>query len=293
MTRFILFSLLFLTIFSCSKNDEDSRDDVTINNGSHAIPLRGIIDSDTGIRLKRMDNFAFEYDDNGEICKYSGNEMEHGTCEFDQHHQVITDNSRSYLDLIGTVSVDYIVTYNSKGYISSLRTPNGLDYVRSYSFQYDDNDHLININFLFNSDTRNFNIESDILLTWDRDMIISSFTTAKGLSNTDNIIAEEEMKYYYDNHASDTNINKYYQYAPSYSYISEVLIKGLFYLGLLGKGSYILPSSKEINIVMDENNQKIERKSVQFFDYKINPDGSLAKVISDNTIKNYKYDIVK
>lgn len=293
MKRLCFLIILLFTFLSCSKDNENNSNEITIDNGSDAMPLRGIIDSGTGQRLMETNNFVYVYDDNGWLVGFYGKSIGNVWCKFKQSCHILTDYSDEINKLIRKDSLDYIVIYNSNGYISSLSSSEESYYIITYSFEYDNKQHLTKMSRKLNMDEIGISLLSTTTLNWNGNLLVSSFGENSIYTKYEYATSKQEMMYYYDSHASANYINKYNQYAPSISYGTATIWEGLFYLGLFGKGPDVLPSSVENYMITDVNNNRNEDRSTTFYDYKFNPNGLLSKTIHDNFTLNFKYDIVK
>jgi hypothetical protein len=284
--------ILLFTFFSCSKDNENNSNEITIDNRSDAMPLRGIIDSGTGQRLMETDNFVYVYDNNGWLAGFYGKGIGYVWCKFKQSCHIL-NYPDAINELIRRDSLDYTVTYNSNGYISSLSSSEENYFIITYSFEYDNKHHLTKMSRKLNCDEMGISLLSTTTLNWNGNMLDSSFGENSIYTKYEYATSKQEMRYYYDSHASANYINKYNQYAPSVSYGTATIFEGLFYLGLFGKGPDVLPSCVENHTITDVNNNRDEYRNTTFYDYKFNPNGLLSKTIHDNFTLNFKYDIVK
>ena len=317
MKKKLLYILIFTAsslIFSCGDDSSEEETGRDIDNGTNTEVvsskehLTGILDKNTGLRLRRVMDCFYEYGDDGLIQKFRINDTYGYYCMFNHPSNTLYESYNSgfmitqFRIIGGAVDLEYSVKYNDKGYISSLQASNGTYFSINYSFSYDNKEHLI-------SWTANcwMNYEDELvgeshlssIFTWNGNRLISTSYDVSDKSGRTSGYAKYESKFSYDNNAIDKYNNKYAQYAPSIFAHEKDIIKDLMeelsYVGLLGKGPDVLPSGVEKKLILNPTGlNEAEYFNPYTFSYIFNSDGSIAssEVNSEGKKKLY-YDYKK
>lgn len=285
-----LFLLMAMALPVClftacsSDDDEDGRgegeDSKTTTSISNKVTEITGIDGQK-VRLTSNGDFYCLYDENGYLIEL-----------YDViYNYKITNNpftaSGSWNNEKPSVSVTG--EFNKKGYFKTMKRidnhegadPNGnsihsvIEYL--YSFSYDANDHLIEINLYLKDNTEYLGE-----FTTEKDSITITYTWNNG------ILTEQKCKYEdYEDNGTYYDIIRY-QYDKNYpnpclQYSkNQIMGDGLLYfenicqmLGYLGKGSTQLPSSMK-TIIGAKNEFDIENKYDEtFFSYTFNDNGTI------------------
>lgn len=322
MKNKLLYILIFTAsslMFSCGDDSSEEETGRDIDNGTNTEivnskeRLTGILDKNTGLRLRRVMDYHYEYGDDGLLRTFgrlhdSGIYVYENYCTFNYPSNTLYELYNSgfmitqFRIIGGAVELEYSVKYNDKGYISSLQASNGTYFSVNYSFSYDNKEHLISW-----TAKCKMNYEDELvgeshlssIFTWNGNRLISTSYDVSDESGRTSGYAKYESKFSYDNDAIDKYNNKYAQYAPSIFAHEKDIIKDLMeelsYVGLLGKGPDVLPSGVEKKLILNPTGlNEAEYFNPYTFSYIFNSDGSIAssEVNSEGKKKLY-YDYKK
>lgn len=283
----LLGSAAALGFVACSSDDEPG-------NGK-ALTTAGVLDKESGLRLKKAGDYTIYYDEKGRVERVVDRYNDYFLFEYNP-------NTFSHVDSWGETRKDdaYKVGYNGSGYVSSMSySYNGVDedgYKESESADLSlsySSDHISKISVSakesFYEDGYHYawTATHTITFTWSKNRLVKMTwkTTEKEAGKTWNYT--EEWVYDYE----DVYENLYQQYAPSLTYAMDNDMDIFAYVGLLGKGPDILPSSAtyyEEETSSDGENYKDERK--YNFRYGFNNNGSISYTYVNNNRYDFAYD---
>lgn len=270
----LFMALLSVSFGVCSCGDDDDDNNTSFGQKENALSW-GYLDKGAGLRLKGIDGInTFDIED-----------LKHSlTCSYDKNGQL---NLVSWPGWGNPIKIDYEsrtmynthFTVNSSGYLLTY-----LDEGFSLSCDYDNNGHIVKMNWLYDQDedgsghTQTFNDVTTFV--WENDLL-TQVNHSTHFGNATSTGEEIEGVYYTKlNYDKTKYVNKYQQYAPFIDFSNILEYNDYFLLGLFGKGPAYLPSMVEQGYVFTFGPGNKE----QFLPtYEFNADGSLAKYSKGNT----------
>ena len=284
----LLLGSVALDFMACSSGDEPG--------GGKASSTAGILDKESGLRLKKAGDYTIYYDDNGRIERVT--EGRYATYLFGYN-----PNTFSYVDSwYGDEEPNeiYKVGYNGSGFLSSMNYSfedvNEDGYKESESGEASisySNGHVTKITMsgkgsFYEDDYRySWTGTGSVTFTWSKNRLVKVTwkETEKGAGETWNYT--EEWVYGYE----DADENIYLQYTPSLAYAMEDNLDIFAYVGLLGEGPDVLPSSAtyyEEETSSDGDDYTNEK--TYSFRYGFNKNGSVSYTYVNNSRYDFSYD---
>lgn len=290
---------LGVCIVSCSDDDDD--------NGGSASTFAGVLDKESGLRVKSVDNYVYYYDDNGRIDS---------VCDFDSIRNSglvsdLADVNRyvfkykpnriiSFYD--GKEDGVYTVGYNNSGYLTRLSG--------SWSESWDDSSASGNIQYTMtynavgrltkvsesgmqsgieNGERYNDKWKGTTTLIW------SSNKLMRIVSSTDYGDEEPDTHMWVFSYDDDNYKNVYCQWTPSLTDGFGEAMRLLFYAGVMGVGPTMLPTSVEEVDRYYYDGELFTSNYSYTYRYGFNDNGSLSycTTIEDNEYEwrcYFKYD---
>ena len=255
----------------------DNDDDNGISGVNNVSALTGIIDKESGLRLKSFGNRVLHYSDDGvlESITYSDDDMEE-QYTFDYPANKIIETWKYTNGETGTQI--YSVKYNNQGFITLLDTEYEEDnYAISEknSFNYDSEGHLSSYSTSGvidkTSDGERLYMTWNYKVTFDwKDGLLQYLTyDGEGTENETKHSVFYKYKYYYD---ADYH-NKYKQWGIYHGFptVGDSYFL-LPFIGLMGIGPDRLPS--RMTYIGNDNQEDPDHK--WNFSFTFNEDGSLA-----------------
>ena len=276
--------LLLCVVVSCSKDDDDS--------GS-ASTSAGVIDKKTGLRVTSVGNYRIYYDDKGRV-DYIRDNYEKWT--FSYNPNIITYYERYNDDDGGK----YNVGYNGLGYLASLNysdsNQDGNDKwseSANVTFSYDGNGHLTKISvsgkYSGTEDGERFNETwtDSYSFSWGNSRLQKVVYTEKYVEDGETETEKETWIFSYDNENYE---NAYQQWVPSIVGYFEGQEQVWAWVGLLGVGPNMLPSSAENTEEEYYDGKSYNHNNSYTFRYGFNSDGSISYTTINGTRYNFSYD---
>lgn len=286
--RFFWVTMLLasVTIGVCSCSDDDDDD------GGKVPASTGILDEETGLRVKSACGYDYSYDDNGRLSSISDKYANYCKFYYNSNKIEISDDGDE---------INFNVKYNGNGTISSLEGTSVYDdsydhseSTQSISFSYDGNGHLTKISGTVKENGRDNmgykwwdNYKINFLFTWNKNLLQKVVCIEDGEEEEGTYVYEDTYTFLYNDNALTNYANKYLQYGSfAEDYLSTVL--SMFcYVGLLGNGPEYLPSGldEETYEEWTEDGEKKDYKDSdsKSYRYTFNSNGTIA------TSGSYKY----
>ena len=245
----------------------DDDDDNNLSGGAPSTSA-GVIDPNSGLRIKSFENFNVYYTDDGKI-DYIINSSPKAKYEFSYN-----PNRICYVSSVYSESGTYIMSYNANGWISTIDFTDDFsisdkDKTRctgKYVFSYDGDGHLTSISCYgkdsISSDgtSRIENFSNNTTYTWGDGLL-------KEITNVEKLYGKEDIYTVAYSYATEYT-NKYKQWAGYFRSKGDLLFI-LSNLGLMGNGPDKLPSSSS------ESYNQNDSYSVTY-SYRFNNDGSVS-----------------
>ena len=278
----------FATIAFYSCGDDD--DDVAPGKGTPSSEA-GLLDKSSGLRVRSVGNYTFEYDSKGRIDYVS--EGSYFGYKFTYNPNKITG------EYYGEEELSYAVGYNGNGYMSSLSyNYSDENETGTATLTYDSDGHLTQVSTSYKEGkyedgVRYYESEQGTsTMTWKNGRLTKAvakltWKERDGDSGTET----DTWTFDYSDYALENYYNKYLQ-MPHPILRAFDLDDGEFmaYVGLLGNGPKYLPSSAERVRVEYENGEEDRDERHYSFSYGFNNDGSLSYCNDDGSRYSYSYD---
>ncbi len=273
---------------SCSSDDDKE------GSGS-ASTSAGVIDKKTGLRVKAFGDYKVYYLDDGRIDYIRDN---YGKWSFSY-----SPNKISFTETYNGYNSDeevIRVSYNSSGYLSSTSfSDSGLYDGEKWTesseatLSYDGNGHLTKIagsgkasgtekGYTYN-DTWTFSYT----LTWRNNLLLQVVWTEKETGNGEIETETETWSFAYEN---DSYENEYKQWTPSITQWLDDIEEFFAYVGLLGVGPKMLPSSAEKYEEEYYDGKMHTDEDSYWFGYGFNKNGAVSYSSINSTRYDFSYD---
>lgn len=270
--------MLFLvcSIVACSSDDDEDISGVMSTQAGYLYP-------NSNKRIKRVGNVNFEYYGSGSIKSVSNDKSAH---YFSEDGKTITTYS-------GSVTTNYNTEFRftNAGYISRLNSNYSNDQhsnTVTRSFTYDRDGHLTSGSAILEERDYDGHVSrgsETLSLTWSNGLLVKVDRTQE-MEDLEygNSSARIVWKFDYD----DAPQNIYAQIPP----IMVSMFLGIeAYLGLLGRGPAMFPTSMTVERYDGSGNKK-DNYTVPCY-HTLNDDGSLNGGISSDGYINYEYEIIE
>ena len=290
MKQFKLIAIFTITVCmmgavcACSSDDDDSGSGST---------TAGVIDKSTGLRVKGVGNHTIYYADDGRIDHISWSSRSRWDFTYNPN-KIIRGNDEE--DVIN-------VDYNGSGYLSGMswsftEHEGGTTYTINsrLTFSYDGSGHLIKLSGS-GSDVETKNgqryestTSGSYTLTWKNNYLMQVVMNNTTKSTKEgNMSDTETWTFAYDENYE----NVFCQWTPSiieWFTDREDIEAVLAYVGLMGIGPKILPSSAVYHYESDEDGRTYSGDRPYSYRYGLNSDGSVAYTSVNSTRYNFSYD---
>lgn len=259
---------------SCSDDDDD-------NGGS--VPT-GPTATFSGKLLSQIGRYTFSYDENGRCVEVSHPSGDDGASEIDYSTGTITTD---YGDT-------YNVTFNGKGYITSLY--GAWDYIEDgesssgsgrISFSYDGNGHLIGVTSsgssteVYEGERYSYSESGKAVLTWQDGNLIKTEQTVTENDGGEKITEVVRSSFEYGNQANPTG---QYCVALENNFL-DLELSVYSHIGLFGVGPAYFPTSYSYY----ENYDGEEHTDNGNCSYTLNSDGTINRETVGGINYNYSY----
>lgn len=268
---------------ACSGDDDE---------GSASLSA-GVLDKDSGLRLKKVGSYSFFFNDNGQLDYLTdGSNIKY---DFSYNPDKIVYSSQNKEEYVISVS------YNKFGYITSVSTTSnnkdGFSLKSNSSCFYDGNGHIVSSSaYGEESETQagttyNARWTTNGTCTWKDDLLVrveytENYETDDGYTET----TTETWTFTYD---EDLNNNPLCQWAPSFEkYLGSFEI-AIAYVGLMGTGPRALPTSAKHHSDNYYNGKSHTTDESYTYRYGFNTDGSISYAYVNNSRYNFSYDYAK
>lgn len=281
-----------LCLVACGDDDDNIND----NNSNTFAPV-GVLDPSTGLRLKSVGgNHFYNYDANGQL-----DYIDYNINGFHQRWEFTYNPNKIILHSNGSEMV-YSVTYNNAGYLLRLDGTGERVYYGSrgkvtlnefITFDYDTNGHIAKIEWSQKqirtehytiSDTWTYN--TTYTYTWNNNLLVQEiFEVTYEEGGEDWGTEKETTTYSYTNSAYR---NVYHQWTRNIVPESDLALYA--YVGLLGTGPNMLPSSSEtVEEVTSRGKSKNPRTRNKTYTYGFNADGSVSYYDDGDVYHSYEH----
>ena len=275
----LLMTVLSICFVSCGDDDDANSDGPS---------TAGVLDKDTNIRVKSVDNYTFYYNDKGQI-----DYITEGNSRYDFSY----NPNKIVMSYRGEVEAEYTVSYNTLGYITRIggsetfQEDGTVEINGSASLNYDSSGHLTSVNGSSTEKYKGVTTKSTgtATLKWQNNRLISAIWESTEQEEEGTITYTEQYDYDYANNINDY-YNKHHQYAPSLEgAYGDDPEEAFAFVGLLGKGPLYLPST-----CTESWNEKTRASdsgsNTERFSYGFNDDGSIMYCNVNSSRYYYSYE---
>jgi len=260
--------------------------------GGSASTTAGVVDKNTGLRVKSIGSNYIYYDDNGRIDHITNRSARY---DFGYNPNTIVVDE-------GHDEMEWSVHYNGSGYITSVNitsSDEGVSGSWSYSYNfseqntlsYDGSGHLTKITSngketgVENGERYSATYTMTLVLTWRNNLLTQAVYTDKSVEDGYTETEKKTWTYAYDN---DGYENIFRQYAPSITQFFDNERTSIFAcIGLMGVGPVMLPSGGEV--FREYSDEKTSTKSYTYR-HTFNALGALSSVNVAGTSYSYTYE---
>ena len=254
----------------------------------------GVLDAKSGLRLKSVGDYTYYYNNKG-LIDYIADKYDRYEFSYNPNKIYVVDNYDKDDESLS-------VSYNKSGYLSALsysferdKTEGLWSESAKANYSYDGSGHLTKIAGsgkeigTDDGERITYTWTFSYVLTWRNDKLMQVAWTETEIEDGESDTETETYTFQYENNDYQ---NAYCQWAPSIARALDDFEDCLAFVGLLGVGPTMLPSSGErYEEYYSDGKKKTETKEYNF-NHRFNSDGSLNSVTVNSNTYKYTYDYV-
>ena len=293
-----LWSMMALTVaavlsvgFTACGGDDDDEGGSGGGSGSPKSGV-GILDKKSGLRLKSVGDYTYYYNNKG-LIDYIADKSDRYEFSYNPNKIYVVDNYDKDDESLS-------VSYNGSGYLSALsyslekeETEGLWSESAKANYSYDGSGHLTKIAGsgkeigTDDGERITYTWTFSYTFTWRNNKLMQVVWTETEIEDGESYPETETYTFQYENNDYQ---NAYCQWAPSIARALEDFEECLAFVGLLGVGPTMLPSSGERYEEYYSGGKKQTETKEYTFTYRFNSDGSINTATVNSSSYKFAYD---